>query len=178
MLLGGPSQYRQTVRLALAAILAGFILFGLVELGRAYWTLRTPGWHEWADFTVPADTVPLNADVRIYPGKVAICNLGAIPWKHTLVQITGGYLAEVEIGGVPEQSTVLGLVESTDVRLDGVWHPKKCKELQFRDFQTNSWKRMPPSPNFVIGSVEILTNVSAKGYIKWPPVSHESDRPK
>jgi hypothetical protein len=155
MLLGGPSQYRQTVRLALAAILAGFILFGLVELGRAYWTLRTPGWHEWADFTVPADTVPLNADVRIYPGKVAICNLGAIPWKHTLVQITGGYLAEVEILA-----------------------PKKCKELQFRDFQTNSWKRMPPSPNFVIGSVEILTNVSAKGYIKWPPVSHESDRPK
>lgn len=51
--------------------------------------------------------------------------------------------------------------------------PEKCKELELRDFQTNSWKRMPAPRDLVIGNVEILTNISAKGYTKWPNVSHE-----
>jgi hypothetical protein len=46
------------VKTILAMALLGAILFSLVEASRAYFVLRTPGWHEWADFTIPVDTVP------------------------------------------------------------------------------------------------------------------------
>jgi hypothetical protein len=103
-----------------------------------------------ANFTVPADALHLQADIKVRAGGVTVCNLGSIPRQHALVRITDGYLAEVE-----------NLA------------PEKCKELELRDFQTNSWKRMPAPGDLVIGNVEILTNISAKGYTKWPNVSHE-----
>jgi hypothetical protein len=45
----------RVVRLLVAAPSLGFIIFFLAEMGRAYFILRSPGWHEWADFTVPTD---------------------------------------------------------------------------------------------------------------------------
>jgi hypothetical protein len=141
---GGSSKHRQIVRLALAAILAGFILFFLAEVGRAYLTLRSPGWHEWANFTVPADALPLQADIKVRAGGVTLCNLGSAPWRHALVRITDGYRAELR-------------------RLN----PGKCEDFKLEDFKTNSWKRMPPPRDLVIGNVEIQTRVTAQGYTKW-----------
>jgi hypothetical protein len=109
---------------------------------------RSPGWHEWADFTVPTDAIPLHADVKVRPGEVTVCNAGYVPWKHALVQITDGYLAEVKSLA-----------------------PGECRDFKLDDFRTNSWKKMPPPRDLVIGNVEILTNVTIKGYAKWPGVS-------
>jgi hypothetical protein len=140
MSFGGSSKYKQIFRLALAAILAAFILFGLVEMGRAYFMLRSPGWHEWADFTGPTDAIPLHADVKIRAAGVTVCNVGSVRWKHGLVQITDGYLAEVKSLA-----------------------PEECKDFKLDDFRTNSWKKMPPPRGLVIGNVEILAHVTAKG---------------
>jgi hypothetical protein len=121
------------------AIIAAFMCAG----GRAYLLKRLSGWHEWADFTVPSDALPLRADVKVNPPRVVICNTGNGPWKHSLVRITDGYLAEI------------------DELAEG-----KCRDFDLNDFRTNSWKKMPPPKGLVIKDVEILTSVTEKAYLK------------
>ena len=61
----GSSKQKRVVRLLAAATLAGSMLSFLIDVGRAYFTLKTPGWNEWADFTIPVDTVPFGLISRL-----------------------------------------------------------------------------------------------------------------
>ncbi len=93
---------------------------------RAYILRKSSGWHEWADFAVPADRVSLHADIKVDQQKVTVCNSGAGAWTHALIRITDAYLAEIghlQVGG--------------------------CKQFELQDFKTNSWKKMPP-PNTTV----------------------------
>jgi len=133
------------LRIALVTAIITFLAIAVFIYagGRSYLLRKASGWHEWADFTVPSDALPLRADIKVNLPKVIICNTGNGPWRHSLVRITEGYLAEV------------------DELAEG-----KCRNLDLKDFRTNSWKRMLPPRDIVITEVEILTDITEKAYVK------------
>lgn len=62
------------------SVIAGFMYAG----GRTYILGKLSGWHQWAEFNVPSDALPLRAEVKLNPQDVVTCNTGDGPWKHSL----------------------------------------------------------------------------------------------
>lgn len=145
-------EFMRTLRIVLVTVIATFSVIAIFMYagGRTYILRKLSGWHEWADFNVPSDALPLRADVKINPQEVVICNIGNVPWKHSLVRITDGYVAEID-------QLAAG----------------KCRNFELNEFRTNSWKKMPPPKGMVIKEVEILTSVTEKAYVKRSLVSSD-----
>jgi len=128
-----------------AAVSMIVVVIGLLLGGRSYLQHKLSGWHEWANFNVPHDPVPLHSRVNSANGKVTICNEDSSAWMHPLIRITDDYLATVR-------------------RIDS----GECKVFALDDFRTNSWKRMPPPRDLTIKKVEILADIDRKGYSENP----------
>ena len=119
---------------ALALVIAVFLI------GRSR-IINLISTQDWVSFKVPADAVPLNADIEATPEGVTICNRGPEPWKDILVQINGLYVAEVR------------LLNSGD-----------CKQIAFSRFEMKSWKRIPGYRGLRVSHIEVLASVSRRGY--------------
>ena len=128
----------------MAILIVTTVMCVFVYLAKTHLLAHMSGWHEWTDFTVPPKALALPANIRVQGQVIIVCNSGEAPWGHTLIRISGEYLAELK-----------------------TLEAGKCKNLSVQDFKTNSWKRMPPPKDFYVGDVEILANIREKAYAKW-----------
>ena len=101
----------------------------------------------WAVFAIPSDSLPIHAKVSQTPEGVRICNVGDSEWKHAIARATTRYDTEYEwlarIGDLPSG---------------------KCLSLGSSDFYSPDWKKIPAGPGQEIIRLEILADVSGRGY--------------
>jgi hypothetical protein len=121
-----------------AFFLASWFLFGKSAVEKFVRSRSKP----WAVFQVPASPTPLTGlEAKLAANVVTVCNRSGGDWKSVLVQIDQNYLAALDHLQAGE-----------------------CKQLQVRDFATESWKRMPPPADLQVTRVAVLATVAQKGY--------------
>lgn len=97
----------------------------------------------WAVFRVPDNPQPLlGLEATATADGILLCNKGDADWSAVLVQIDDGYLAAVDTLRIGE-----------------------CRGIALREFATESWKRMPPSPATRITHISVLATIQKRAYV-------------
>lgn len=128
-------------RIAGAVVVGALVLVIAVLLVGRSKVLGLISTRDWVTFEVPANAVPLKADLEVTSEGVAVCNRGPESWKDILVQINGLYVAQLDS------------LKNGD-----------CKQIAFGRFEMKSWKRDPGYPNMRVSRIEVLASDSRRGY--------------
>src|SRR5579872_6341842 len=90
------SDLTRPIRAFIAILIVTTVMCIFVYLAKTHLLAQMSGGHEWADFTVPPKALALPANIRVQAQRIILCNSGETPWGHTLIRISGGYLAELK----------------------------------------------------------------------------------